>query len=232
MADEERTEEDKSAPDEPEEVGEDPSADGDKADSDGGSEPGDWERKPSEPDSRRHDDGSEALAEPSDDDDDDAAEQQSGDITTGDDEGFSRPDAPDEASIGESGQRLQDQAEPLLGGRGVKTPAGPVPTLSLVGMAAFVVVFWRRKVGVHRGRVTVDGTRDDSELVKTVIYALIAWWVVALLPAILVADHVWATPIQLACLAGLFLMPWAYSKILEWANEVSDPPLSDPPVYD
>ena len=99
-------------------------------------------------------------------------------------------------------------------------------------VAAFVVVFWRRKVGVHRGRVTVDGTRDDSELVKTVIYALIAWWVVALLPAILVADHVWATPIQLACLAGLFLMPWAYSKILEWANEVSDPPLSDPPVYD
>ena len=141
MADEERTEEDKSAPHEPEEVGEDPSADGDKADSDGGSEPGDWERKPSEPDSRRHDDGSEPLAEPSDDDDDDAAEQQAGDVTSGDDEGFSRPDAPDETGIGESGQRLQDEAEPLLGGREVKTPTGPVPTLSLVGMAAFVVVF-------------------------------------------------------------------------------------------
>ncbi|MCA1702743.1 MAG: hypothetical protein LC808_05520, partial [Actinobacteria bacterium] len=61
----------------------------------------------------------------------------------------------------------------------------------------------------------------------TVIYALIAWWVVALLPAILFADHVWATPIQLACLAGLFLMPWAYARIIEWANEVSDPPIYD-----
>lgn len=99
-------------------------------------------------------------------------------------------------------------------------------------VAAFVAVFWWRTVRLRRGRVTVDGTRDDPELVKTVIYALIAWWVVALLPAILFADHVWATPIQLACLAGMFLMPWAYSKILEWANAVSDPPLSEPLLYD
>ncbi len=94
-------------------------------------------------------------------------------------------------------------------------------------VAAFVVMFWRRDVRLRGGRVTVDGTRDDSELVKTVIYALIAWWVVALLPAILFADHVWATPIQLACLAGLFLMPWAYARIIEWANAYTDPPLYD-----
>ena len=94
-------------------------------------------------------------------------------------------------------------------------------------VAAFVAVFWQRKVRLSGRRVTVNRVRDDPELVKTVIYALIAWWVVALLPAIIFADHVWATPIQLACLAGLFLMPWAYARIIEWANEFSDPPIYD-----
>ncbi|MGI9094951.1 MAG: hypothetical protein ACR2F4_05165 [Thermoleophilaceae bacterium] len=94
-------------------------------------------------------------------------------------------------------------------------------------VAAPVAVFWLRGVRLRRGRVTVGGRRNYPELVKTIIYALIAWWVVALIPAILLADHIWATPIQLACLAGMFLMPWAYPKVLDWANEVSDPPIYD-----
>lgn len=143
MADEEHSEEDESDRDEAEEAGGDSEANGaGEADNDGGSEPGDWERKPSEPEDRRHDDGSAELAKPSDDDDDDAAEQKAGDATAGDDdEGFDRPEPPDETGVGEAGQTLQDEAEPLLGGRDVKTPAGPLPTLSLVGMAAFVIVF-------------------------------------------------------------------------------------------
>ncbi|MEJ7875448.1 MAG: hypothetical protein WKF62_02220 [Solirubrobacterales bacterium] len=139
MPDEERTQADGSEHDEPKEAGE--ASDGSDAGNDGGSEPGDWERKPSEPEDRRHDDGSAPLAKPSDDDDEDVAEQQAGDVTSGDDEGFDRPEPPDETGVGEAGQGLQDEAEPLLGGRGVSTPAGPLPTLSLVGMAVFVAVF-------------------------------------------------------------------------------------------
>jgi len=142
MVDQERTEEDESDHDEAAESGEvSDETNAEEGGSDGGTQPGDWERKPSEPDDRRHDDGSVELAEPSDDDDDDSAEQQAGDVTAGDDEGFDRPDAPDETGVGETGQRLQDEAEPLLGGRAVKTPAGPLPTLSLVGIAAFIIVF-------------------------------------------------------------------------------------------
>ncbi len=94
-------------------------------------------------------------------------------------------------------------------------------------VAAFVAVFWLRHVRLRGRRVTFEGRRDYPELVKTVIYALIAWWILALLPAILLAEHVWATPIQLACLAGVFLLRWGYPMILAWANDVSDPPLDD-----
>ena len=104
-------------------------------------EPGDWERKPADEEDLRHDDGSEPLAEPSDSDDDDLAEQEAGDVGTGDDEGFDRPDPPDEAGVEDTGDALEHHAEPFLQGSEVKTPVGAVPSRSLVAMAAFIIVF-------------------------------------------------------------------------------------------
>lgn len=104
-------------------------------------EPGEWERKPADEEDLRHDDGSEPLAEPSDEGDDDLAEQEAGDVTSSDDEGFDRPDPPDEAGMEDTGHALEHHAEPLLRGSEVKTPVGPVPSRSLVAMAAFVAIF-------------------------------------------------------------------------------------------
>jgi len=105
-------------------------------------EPGGWERNLSDEEDRRHDDGSKPLGEPlSDDADDDLAEQEAGDLTSGDDEGSSRPDTPDEADVGNAGGRLEEEAEPLLRGRELRTPVGPLPTNSLIGIGAFIVVW-------------------------------------------------------------------------------------------
>src|SRR5687768_1296160 len=65
--------------------------------------PGDWERKPADKEDLRHDDGSEPLAEPSDSDEDDLAEKEAGEVSAGDDEGFDRPDPPDEAGVEDTG---------------------------------------------------------------------------------------------------------------------------------
>ncbi len=103
--------------------------------------PGDWERRPADQDDLRHDDGSEPLDEPSDEAEDDLAEQEAGDVRTGDDEGFDRPDPPDEAGVEDTGSALERHGEPLLQGDSVKTPVGGVPTRSLLAMAAFILVF-------------------------------------------------------------------------------------------
>jgi hypothetical protein len=103
--------------------------------------PGDWERKPADEEDLRHDDGTEPLPEPSDDDDDDLAEREAGEVSAGDDEGFDRPDPPEEAGLEDSGDALEEHGEPLLQGPEVKTPVGGVPTRSLLAMAAFIVVF-------------------------------------------------------------------------------------------
>jgi hypothetical protein len=102
--------------------------------------PGEWERKPADPEDLRHDDGSEPLAEPSDEDDDDLAEQEEGDVSASgddDDEGFDRPETTEEEGLEETGSALEDHGEPLLQGSEV---AG-VPTRSLLAMALFVLVF-------------------------------------------------------------------------------------------
>jgi hypothetical protein len=104
--------------------------------------PGDWERKPAAEEDLRHDDGSEPLAPPSDEDDDDLAEQEAGDVSASDeDEGFDRPDPPDEAGVEDTGDALQRHSEPLLEGSEVRTPVGALPSRSLLAMAVFVVVF-------------------------------------------------------------------------------------------
>ena len=77
--------------------------DGSEATEEDTTAPGDWERKPADEEDLRHDDGSEPLAEPADEGDDDLAEQEAGDVSAGDDEGFDRPDPPDEAGLEDSG---------------------------------------------------------------------------------------------------------------------------------
>ena len=107
-----------------------------------GTKPGDWESQPADKEDLRHDDSAEPLAEPlGDDADDDLAEQESGDVATGDDEGFDRPDTPEEKQVGDTGRRLEEEAEPLFGGPELNTPFGPLPTRSVIGIAAFIVVF-------------------------------------------------------------------------------------------
>lgn len=107
-----------------------------------GTKPGDWERKPADKDDLRHDDSAEPPPKPlGDDADDDLAEQEAGDITAGDDEGFDRPDPPDETGVGEAGEKLEGHAQPFLEGPEIKTPVGAVPTRSILGIVAFIVVF-------------------------------------------------------------------------------------------
>jgi hypothetical protein len=108
--------------------------------------PGEWERRPSDPEDRRHDDGSEPLAPPAgEDEDDDLAEQEAGDVRAGDDEdeeeGFDRPDPPEEAGLEDTGGALERHGEPLLEGSEVETPLGALPKRSLLAMAVFVLVF-------------------------------------------------------------------------------------------
>ena len=104
--------------------------------------PGDWERKPADEEDLRHDDGSEPLAEPADEDDDgDLAEQEAGDVSAGEDEGFDRPDPPEEAGLEDTGDALEEHAGPLLHGSEVRTPVGGVPTRSLLAMAVFTAIF-------------------------------------------------------------------------------------------
>ena len=104
--------------------------------------PGEWERKPADPEDLRHDDGTEPLAPPSDESDDDLAEHEAGDDGAGGgDEGFDRPDPPDEAGVEDTAAVLETHGEPLLEGAEIRTPIGGLPTRFLLAMAAFVVVF-------------------------------------------------------------------------------------------
>jgi hypothetical protein len=136
MADEERPADDESK--DPDERADDAEAPATEQDA---TQPGDWESKPADEEDLRHDDSSEPLAEPlGDDADDDLAEQEAGDITAGD-EGFDRPDSPESEEISDTGQRLEDHAEPLLQGSEVKTPIGGVPTLSIAGIVVFIAIF-------------------------------------------------------------------------------------------
>lgn len=102
--------------------------------------PGEWERQPGDEEEMRHDDGVEPPADPDESSEEDEAEQEAGDAG-GSDEGFDRPDTADNAELEDTGTRLGEEAEPLLEGPEVRTPIGPVPTRSLVGMGAFIVAF-------------------------------------------------------------------------------------------
>ena len=115
--------------------------DGSEATEEDATASGDWERKPADEEDLRHDDGSEPLAEPADEGDDDLAEQEAGDVSAGDDEGFDRPDPPDEAGLEDTGDALEEHAGPLLQGSELKTPVGGVPTRSLLAMAVFIAIF-------------------------------------------------------------------------------------------
>lgn len=121
--------------------------------------PGEWERKPADEEDLRHDDGTEPLAPPRDEADDDQAEQEVGD-SAGDDEGFDRPEPPDEAGLEDTGGALEKHGEPLLEGSELKTPVGALPTRSLLAMAVFILVFcaaffglwaWLGNIGILLG---------------------------------------------------------------------------------
>lgn len=139
MADDEHSEEDdRPDPEDPESGEEEPPESGEEIEV---TAPGDWERRPADEEDLRHDDGSEPLAEPRDDGDDDFAEQEAGDVRSGADDDFDRPDPPDEAELEDTGGALEKHGEPLLEGPSVNTPIGEVPTRSMAGMAVFVLVF-------------------------------------------------------------------------------------------
>jgi hypothetical protein len=104
--------------------------------------PGEWERKPSEPEERRHDDDAEPPVPPSDDADDDQAEQEEdGSIPD------EHPDGADSADE-DTGGPLERHAEPLMQGSELNTPGGPVPTRSLVAMGVFIAVFCAAFLGL------------------------------------------------------------------------------------
>ncbi len=108
---------------------------------DEGTEAGGWERKPSDEEDRRHDDGSEPLAEPSDEDDDDLAEQEAGESARGTTKASTVPTRRTRGR-GDSGGRLEERTEPLLRGLGVRNPrwapCRPGPSLAI---GVFVVVW-------------------------------------------------------------------------------------------
>ena len=101
--------------------------------------PGEWERKPSDPEDLRHDDGSKPLAPPAGEDEaDDLAEREEGAVKASDDDDA---DQPEEADPEDAGGALERHSEPLLEGSEVKTPMGALPGRSLLAMAVFVLVF-------------------------------------------------------------------------------------------
>lgn len=91
-------------------------------------------------------------------------------------------------------------------------------TWLVIGIA---VMLWARKVSVERGRILVRGEPNDAELMRTLIYGWILSWVIVVIPAIFTLP-VWGIPLSIALLAAFFVFPWAYPRIVAWADQLPE----------
>lgn len=108
---------------------------------------------------------------------------------------------------------------------------GPQPAEAWYGtvwwhLACLVAVFigagWLQEVRICRicrRTVTLRGQRNDIELVRTVVYALFAYCVLALAPHILLSNEpFWVGPVYALLLGGLIALAWDSKPILRFAD--------------
>jgi hypothetical protein len=89
----------------------------------------------------------------------------------------------------------------------------------MAAVVAFVV--WRWKVGPgHARRVMTTGA--EPRQVRNGVYTLIAAWMVALIPTLLLNGPEWARPINLLVLAGLFALSAFGQRLIRWASYMDD----------
>jgi len=88
-------------------------------------------------------------------------------------------------------------------------------------VVALALMFWVRGVRMKQGRVLVRGEPDDPELMRTLVYAWILSWVLAAIPAIFTLP-VWAIPPTILLLVAFFVFPWAYPRIVAWADHMPE----------
>jgi hypothetical protein len=86
-------------------------------------------------------------------------------------------------------------------------------------VAAFIGAAWLQKVRLRGGEVTIGGRRDGAELVQTAVYAFFAYWVLALMPFIIVeSGPIWAGPVYALLLGALIALAWDHKPILRLAD--------------
>lgn len=87
-----------------------------------------------------------------------------------------------------------------------------------VGLA---VMLWLREVRLKQGRVLVRGEPNDPELMRTLVYGWILSWVLAAIPAIFTLPA-WGVLFTIVLLGAFFAFPWAYPRIVEWADRMPE----------
>ncbi len=88
-------------------------------------------------------------------------------------------------------------------------------------VVALVVMLVQREVRMKEGRVLVRGEPNDPELMRTLVYAWILSWVLAATPAVFTLPA-WAIPPTILLLAAFFVFPWAYPRIVQWADQMPE----------
>ena len=86
---------------------------------------------------------------------------------------------------------------------------------------ALVLMVRLRGVGLRKGEVLVKGEPNDPELMRTLVYAWILSWVIAVIPAIFTLP-LWGIVFSVVLLGAFFAMPWVYPLIMVWADQMPE----------
>lgn len=88
-------------------------------------------------------------------------------------------------------------------------------------LAVVALVVWRWKVGPGHARQLIT-TGGEPRHFRNLAYVVIAAWMLALIPTILFTGAVWARPINLFVLGGLFALSVFAQRLIRWANHMDD----------
>ncbi len=89
----------------------------------------------------------------------------------------------------------------------------------LLAVVAFAV--WRWDVGPAHVRQFVT-TGGEPRHIRNAGYTVIAAWMIALVPTLLFTGPVWARPVNLLVVTGLFALSVFAQRLIRWANYMDD----------
>lgn len=88
-------------------------------------------------------------------------------------------------------------------------------------VVALGVMLWARGVRMKHHEVLVKGEPNDTELMRTLVYAWILSWVIAAIPAIFTLPA-WGILFSVVLLGAFFVFPWAYPLVVAWADKMPE----------